>query len=62
MKRDQEEKRESIEAKDKNYGNPNQFFQYKRTKSNELDLLKTVPPVLNSFYKNKVNEYFYNFD
>ena len=62
MKRDQEEKRESIEAKDQKYGNLNQFFQYKRIKSNELDLLKTVPPVLNSFYKNKVNEYFYNFE
>ena len=62
LKRDQEEKRESTEAKDKIYGNPNQFFQYKRIKSNEQELLKTVPPVLNMFYKNKVNEYFYNFE
>ena len=62
LKRDQEEKRESIEAKDQKYGNLNKFFQYKSIKSNEQDLLKTVPPVLNSFYKNKVNEYFYNFE
>jgi hypothetical protein len=61
QKRDQEEKRESIEAKDQKFSNPNLFLQYKRIKSNEQEILKSVPPAMNSFYKNKVNEYFYNF-
>jgi len=60
QKRDQEEKRESTEAKDQKFSNPNLFLQYKRIKSNEQEILKSVPPVMNTFYKNKVNEYFYN--
>lgn len=61
QKRDQEEKRESTEAKEQKFSNPNLFLQYKRIKSNEQEILKSVPPVMNIFYKNKVNEYFYNF-
>lgn len=61
QKRDQEEKRESTEAKEQKFSNPNLFLQYKRIKSNEQEILKTVPPVMNTFYKNIVNEYFYNF-
>jgi len=61
QKREQEEKRESTEAKEQKFSNPNLFLQYKRIKSNEQEILKSVPPVMNSFYKNKVNEYFYNF-
>jgi hypothetical protein len=60
QKREQEEKRESTEAKEQKYSNPNLFLQYKRIKSNEQEILKSVPPVMNTFYKNKVNEYFYN--
>jgi hypothetical protein len=59
--RELDEKRESNEAKNQEYSNPNDFFKYNRVKSRELELLKTVPPTLNSFYKQKVNEYFYNF-
>ena len=59
--REMDEKRESNQAKDKDYSNPNQFFEYNRIKTKELELLKTVPPALKSFYKYKVNEYFYNF-
>jgi hypothetical protein len=59
--RELDEKRESNEAKNQNYSNPNAFFQYKRLKQQDTELLKTVPPALNSFYKQKVNEYFYNF-
>lgn len=59
--RDLDEKRESNEAKNQNYSNPNDFFKYNRLKQDGKELLKTVPPALNSFYKQKVNEYFYNF-
>jgi hypothetical protein len=59
--RELDEKRESNEAKNENYSNPAKFFEYNSIKINEVELLKTVPPSLKSFYKNKVNEYFYNF-
>jgi len=30
--------------------------------SNEVELLKTIPPTLKPFYKTKVNQYFINFE
>jgi hypothetical protein len=60
--REMDEKRESKEAKNENYGNPALFFEYKRQKQKEAELLKTVPPALNPFYKNKVTEYFNNIE
>ncbi len=62
LEREKEEKRESTEAKDKNYRNPEKVFKYNRQQSNEVELLKTVPPSLKPFYKSKVNQYFYNFE
>ncbi len=56
--REQEERRESREAKDEDYGNPELYLQYKRRKSNETELLRTVPANLNPFYREKVDEYF----
>jgi hypothetical protein len=60
--RDLDEKRESNEAKNEFYSNPSKFFEYKSIKTKEVELLKTIPPSLKTFYKNKVNEYFYNFE
>jgi len=60
--REFEEKRQSNEAKMQNFSNPKDFFKYKKIKLKEAELLKTVPPSLKPFYKNKVNEYFYNFE
>jgi hypothetical protein len=59
--REFDEKRESNESKNQNFSNPNDFFKYNTNKLKEIELLKTVPPTLKSFYKQKVNEYFYNF-
>ena len=56
--RDQDEKRESNEGKNEINRNPNEFEQYKRLKQKEMELLKTVPPSLNPYYKKKVNDYF----
>ena len=53
-----ENKRESKEIKVHDFSNPNQFDEYKRKKEKELELLKTIPPSLKPYYKNKVNEYF----
>lgn len=59
--RELDEKRESNEAKNEIYSNPEKFFEYNSIKLKEVELLKTIPPSLKSFYRNKVNEYFYNF-
>ena len=59
--RDEEEKRESKENKFENYSNHFDFLKYNNIKKNESEILKNVPPNLNPFYKNKVNEYFNNF-
>jgi len=60
--RDLDEKRESKEMKNPNFSNPNQFFEYKKLKSKEVELLKTIPVTLTPFYKYKANEYFYKFE
>jgi hypothetical protein len=60
--REKEERRESIEAKNQLYSNPKNFFEYNKIKSRETELLKTIPPTLKPFYKNKVSAYFYNFE
>ncbi|HNZ43858.1 MAG TPA: hypothetical protein PLS26_09835, partial [Bacteroidales bacterium] len=60
--RELDEKRKSNEAIEKNYSNPNQFFEYNRLKSKELELLKTIPVTLTPFFKYKTNEYFYKFE
>ena len=56
--REQEQRRESQEAKNEDYGNPEIFFEYIRRKNNETELLRTVPPNLSPFYRDKVDEYF----
>jgi hypothetical protein len=62
LKREQEEKRESREGKDINNRNPEDFLEYNRMKSRETELLRTVPPNLNPYYRTKVNQYFYYFE
>ena len=56
---DQKKERESKEGVKKNEENFNdKFDDYQRIKQKEIDLLKTIPPNLKPYYKNKVNEYF----
>lgn len=62
LKREQEEKRESREGKDVNNRNLEDFLEYKRLRSRETELLQTVPPNLNPYYRTKVNQYFYYFE
>lgn len=62
LEREKEEKRESNEAKNQIYRNPDELIKYNGHQSNEVELLKTMPPTLKQFYKNKVNQYFYNFE
>ena len=60
--REYDKKRESNEAKENEFSNPAEFFEYKRMKEREVELLKTVPPALKLYYKNKVNQYFNTFE
>lgn len=56
--RELDNKRESKSADD-NYDKPNlKFEEYKKEKMKELELIKTVPPGLDPYYKEKVNTYF----
>lgn len=58
-----EKKRVSEEAKNKNYGNKSEFFEYNSKKKKKgIELLKTVSPELNLYYKTKVKHYFYNLE
>jgi len=60
--REQEEKRESREGKDINNRNPEDFLEYNKLQDKEIELLRTVPPNLRPYYKEKVNQYFYHFE
>jgi len=62
LEREKEEKRESTEASDQDFRNPEKYFEYNGKELNEVELLKTMPPSLNPFYKSKVNQYFYKFE
>jgi hypothetical protein len=56
--REQDSKRESNEAKEILNRNPPQYAEYKKQKMKEMELLKSVPPSFNPFYKKIVNDYF----
>jgi hypothetical protein len=56
--REQDEKRESKEALTPAPDYKIILLEYQKIKQKETDLLKTVPPSLNSFYKIKVGDYF----
>jgi uncharacterized coiled-coil DUF342 family protein len=62
LKREQEEQRESKEGKSFENRNPDDFLEYNKLKNQEIELLRTVPPNLRPFYKEKVNQYFYYFE
>lgn len=56
--REKDPKREAREFTDQFSRNPDDFFEYNRQKEKEIELLKTLPPTFNQFYKNKVTDYF----
>jgi hypothetical protein len=56
---EEEEKREAKESlEDYKKNNSVLFENYLQIKKGETELLKTIPPNLKPYYKNKVNEYF----
>ena len=62
MKREQDEKRESREAKQIPNSIIPSSIEQQLNKKKEIELYKTIPPSLNHFYKDKVNVYFYHFE
>jgi hypothetical protein len=60
QQRELDQKRESNEAKNDIFSNPGKYFEYNTKKFKEAELLKTMPPSLKIFYKNKVSQYFLN--
>ncbi|MFA6945095.1 MAG: hypothetical protein WC220_04255 [Pedobacter sp.] len=56
--REQDQQRESREGIAPPPVNSPIMQEFQKIKQNEIDLLKTVPPSLNSFYKIKVGDYF----
>ena len=56
--KEMDEQRQSNEAKSQEQSNPNGFLEYNKQKQKEEELLRTLPPAMSPFYKNKVNTYF----
>ena len=61
MKRGEEEKRQSTEAKNIKISNPFSNYKYNSIKNAATDFLKTIQPSYNYYYKNKINSYFLKF-
>ena len=60
MEREKEERRESHEAGDLySQPSPAELEKYNRSLKPAADQLRTVPPTLSPYYRDKVNDYFY---
>ena len=62
QERDKEEKREAKEAKQLPHQVQDLLEEYKRNKLKQAELLKTIPPKLKPYYKEKVKDYFRNIE
>ncbi|MHA6248591.1 coiled-coil domain-containing protein [Pontibacter sp. CAU 1760] len=58
--RELDNKREAKSAQDIARKVPPSFEKYVKAKEKQTELLKTIPPALTPYYKQKVNEYFQN--
>ena len=53
-----EEERESKSGKDENFGNQIEFREYKNRKEKQIELLRTLDPTFNKYYRDKANDFF----
>ncbi len=60
--RELDKAREAEQATKKEPTVPPEFKEYLKAKEKEIELLRTVPPKLNPYYKQEVNEYFKRLD
>ena len=60
--RELDKAREAQQATEKEVPVPPEFKEYLKAKEKEIELLRTVPPKLNPYYKQEVDEYFKRLD
>ena len=60
--REQDNKRKSTESSNPPVSAPADYKKYLEEREREIELLKTTPPSLKPYYKEKVNEYFNNLE
>ncbi len=60
--RELDKEREAQQASNKEPRIPPAFKEYLKAKEKEIELLRTVPPKLNPYYKQEVNDYFKRID
>ncbi|MBL7962797.1 MAG: hypothetical protein JNM31_03035 [Flavobacteriales bacterium] len=60
--REQDNKRESREGQQTPPPDPARFFEYQRDRQREAEMLRTLPPGLRPYYRQRVNDYFGTFD
>jgi hypothetical protein len=60
--REMDTERKADQPKNQEISNNNEFLEYKRLKAREVELLKTVPPSLSPYFKDKVSLYFNSFE
>jgi hypothetical protein len=56
--REMDEKRKSLTGDQSLKSNPLDYLEYQKQQQKEVELLKTMPPSLKPYYKERVNEYF----
>jgi hypothetical protein len=54
-----EEERESKSGKDENFSNQIEFLEYKKRREKQIELLRTLDPTFNKYYRERAND-FYN--
>lgn len=62
LQREFDDKRESETPGHYEPVRPEEYLEYRRKKAREIEFLRTVPPELKPYYRNRVNEYFINFE
>ena len=58
MERGFEEKRESKSGKNQEKGNQIRFDEYNKQKLKQIELLRTIDPIYNKYYKDKASQFF----
>ena len=59
MQREKEERRKSNEGKDIYQSSQGDLEKYNQLQKKSIELIKSVPPTLSPYYKEKVNDYFF---
>ncbi len=58
LEREKDNNRSSRTGKIINKSNPEEIFQYKREKTTTEEIIKSIPPAFNNFYRQRVNNFY----